>query len=323
MPTIGTKPSIEEIKLAAERIQPIVLRTPIERSRWLSTASREIFLKLECLQRTGSFKLRGAAARLTTLTDAEKRDGILTVSAGNHGLAVAHCSEALGLRATIVVPCSASRAKVEAIRRYGATLVECGSDYDEAEREARLMERETGVTFVSPYNDVQVIAGQGTVALEALEDQSNLEALVVPVGGGGLIAGIAIAAKSLKPSIKIYGVEPETSPTMTRALEAGEIVHVAEEPTIADGLAGNIEPGSITFGIVQQLVDDMILVSEESIKRAMTRVASEDHLLIEGSSAAAIAALDDPKIDANRIGVIVTGRNITLDLFRRVAAEFS
>ncbi|HLF84640.1 MAG TPA: threonine/serine dehydratase [Blastocatellia bacterium] len=312
------EPTLESIQQAAERIKPIVRPTLIERSRWLSTPNREVFLKLECLQPTGSFKLRGAAAKLTALTEDQKRRGILTVSAGNHGLAVAHCAEKLSLDATIVVPRSASRTKVEAIRRYPVKLVEMGANYDEAERAARQMERESGLTFVSPYNDAEVIAGQGTMMLEILEERGDLDAVVVPVGGGGLISGIAIAAKSINPAIRVYGVEAEAARSMTASLEAGRIIEIIEDPTIADGLAGNIEPGSITFPIVQELVDDMILVSEDAIKSAIAKVAREDHLMIEGAAAVSIAALEDSRLKCGKIAAIISGRNISLDLFAKV-----
>lgn len=256
--------TIDHIRRARERIAATARRTPLERSRWLSVEQgKDIFLKLECFQLTGSFKIRGAMAKLSALTRDERAHGVLTVSAGNHGLAVAHCCEVLGLSATIVVPESASRAKVEAIRRYPVTLIERGEGYDAAERAARDMERETGATFVSPYNDPEVIAGQGTIGLEVLEDEPELDALVVPVGGGGLLAGVAIAAKAINPKVKIYGAEPLTSPTMTAAVQAGRIVEIEELDTLADGCAGNIEPGSITFPIIQKLVDGVILVSEE------------------------------------------------------------
>lgn len=314
--------TLKDIDQARTRIGGIARRTPLEYSRWLSRESgRDMSLKLECLQVTGSFKLRGAMSKLSRLNDEQRSRGVLTVSAGNHGLAVAHCAEALGINATIVVPESASRAKVEAIRRYPVTLIERGASYDDAERAARVMERETSATFVSPYNDPDVIAGQGTIAREILEDAPDLDAIIVPVGGGGLIAGVAIAAKALKPNIRVYGVEPEASPTMTEALRAGRVIEIEEQATIADGLAGNIEPGSITFPIVRTLVDGIILVSEDAIRNAIFRVAREDHLMIEGSAAAGVAALADPAIQSQRIAAIITGRNITLDLFRGVLSE--
>jgi threonine dehydratase len=287
--------TIADIRQARERIASTARRTPLERSRWLSAEhGRDVFLKLECFQLTGSFKIRGAMAKLSALTQDERSRGVLTVSAGNHGLAVAHCPEVLRLDATIVVPETASRAKVASIRRYPVTLIERGATYDDAERAAREMERESGATFVSPYNDREVIAGQGTIGLEMLEDSSDIDVVVVPVGGGGLLAGVAIAIKAINPQVKVYGAEPLTSPTMTAALEAGRIVEIEEEATIADGCAGNIEPGSMTFPIIQRLVDGIILVSEDSIRTAIARIAREDHLTVEGSAAVITPAASRP-----------------------------
>jgi threonine dehydratase len=313
--------TLEEIKLARVRIAGVARRTPLERSRWMSyELGREVFFKLECFQTTGSFKLRGAMARISSLNPDERSRGVLTVSAGNHGLAVAHCAELLGLRATVVVPRTASRAKVEAIGRYPVALVERGDSYDDAERAARAMQRETGATFISPYNDKEVIAGQGTVALEILEDDPDLDAIVVPCGGGGLIAGVLVAVKAINPRIKVYGAEPAASPTMREALRAGRIVEITEEETIADGLAGNIEPGSITFPITERLVDEILLVDESDIRGAVRRVAREDHIMIEGSAAVAVAALASNKVDDGRVAAIVTGRNISLGLFSSLIA---
>ncbi|HXU34925.1 MAG TPA: threonine/serine dehydratase [Blastocatellia bacterium] len=314
--------TIEDVKNAQRRIASLARRTPLERSRRLSEHDkRDVFLKLECFQLTGSFKLRGAMSKLSALTEEQRARGVLTVSAGNHGLAVAHCCEALGLQATIVVPESASRAKVEAIRRFPVTLIERGADYDSAERAAREMERESGATFVSPYNDPEVIAGQGTIALELFEDKPDLEVIIVPIGGGGLIAGVAIAAKSINPRVKVYGVEPSVSPTMTAALEAGRIIETKEDPTIADGCAGNIEPGSITFPLIQKFVDDVFLVSEESIQNAIVSVAREEHLVIEGSAALSIAALDYAGLESTNVCSIVSGRNISLDTFAELISR--
>lgn len=289
----------------------------MERVRWFP-GQGEVVLKLECLQVTGSFKVRGAMAKLGAMPKSACSNGVLTVSAGNHGLAVAHCAEWLGAPATIVVPESASRTKVEAIRRYHVRLIQIGASYDDAEVAARKMERETGLAFVSPYNDPDVIAGQGTLGLEIIEDVPDVEAVVVPVGGGGLIAGVATALKAIKPEVEIYGAEPSASPSMMRALEAGRLVPVEEEPTIADGLAGNIEPDSMTFQIVQRYVDGMILVSEAEIRAAIAQVAANEHLIIEGSAAVSVAALSDSRLKDRRVVAIVTGRNIDLELFRKV-----
>ena len=313
--------TLSDIEQAARRIATVARRTPLERALWLANESgRQAWLKLECFQLTGSFKLRGAMARLSAMTEAEKARGVLTVSAGNHGLAVAHCATLIGVEATIVVPRTASRAKVEAIARYPVTLVERGDGYDEAERAAREMERESGKLFVSPYNDPYVIAGQGTVGLEIRKDEPRLEAVLVPAGGGGLLAGVAVAVKALMPHVEVYGVEPAASPTMLRSLEAGRIIDIEEEETIADGLAGNIEAGSITFPIIQHLVDGVVLVSEDSIRGGIIRMAREEHVMIEGAAAAALAALEEERFKDYRVAAVITGRNITLDLFKSLVS---
>jgi threonine dehydratase len=313
--------TLADIERAHGRIADVARRTPLERARWLAGESgREAWLKMECFQTTGSFKLRGAMSRLSALTESERARGVLTVSAGNHGLAVAHSASLLGIDATIVVPRTASRAKVEAIARYPVTLIERGESYDEAERAAREMERQGEKLFVSPYNDPYVIAGQGTVGLEVITDEPRLEAILVPTGGGGLLAGVAVAVKALMPHVEVYGVESTASPSMLRSLEAGRIVEIEEEESIADGLAGNIEQDSITFPIIKYLIDGIVLVSEDSIRRSITRMAREEHVMIEGAAAAGLAALDDDRFKDYRVAAIITGRNITLDLFRSVTS---
>jgi threonine dehydratase len=314
--------TLKDIESARARISKGIHRTPLEYSRWLSKElGRDVFLKLECFQTTGSFKLRGAMAKLSALSPEEKARGVLTVSAGNHGLAVAYCADALKLDATIVVPESASRAKVEAISRYNVRLIERGAGYDDAERAARRMELETGKTFVSPYNDAEVIAGQGTIALEILEDAPQLDAIIAPVGGGGLLAGLAIAAKALNPNIKVYGAEPAATPTMRESMLAGQIVEIAEDETLADGLAGNIEPGSITLPLIQELVEDIITVSEDEIAEALTKFAHQEHCMIEGAAAVSLAALHNSRLKGQRVAAIISGRNISLDVFTRVIAS--
>ena len=311
--------TISDIEQAHGRIAAVARRTPLERPLWLANESgRAVWLKMECFQTTGSFKLRGAVSRLSALTESERARGVLTVSAGNHGLAVAHSASLLGIDATIVVPRTASRAKVEAIARYPVTLIERGENYDEAERAARELERQGEKLFVSPYNDPYVIAGQGTAGLEIIMDEPRLEAILVPTGGGGLLAGVAIAVKALMPHIEVYGVESTASPSMLRSLEAGRIVEIEEEESIADGLAGNIEQDSITFPIIKHLIDGIVLVNEASIRRAVARMAREEHVMIEGAAAAGLAALDDERFKDYRVAAIITGRNITLDLFQAV-----
>ena len=304
------------VDAAASRIAPYIRRTPLERSAWQSRAhGAEVALKLECWQPTGSFKLRGALAALAALDAAARARGVLAVSAGNHGQALAWGAAALGVPATVVVPETASRTKVAAMREYPITLLEHGADYDEAERFARALALERGVTFVSPYNDPVVIAGQATIARELLEADPALDAIVVPCGGGGVLAGVALAAKAIAPRVRVFGAEPAASPTMRTALDAGGLVAITEAPTLADGLAGNVEPGAITFPLIARHVDDLVTVAEADIRRAMREAAAHDHLILEGSAAVALAALARLPVAGRRVAVVATGRNISLETF--------
>jgi threonine dehydratase len=278
-------PTRDDVVAAAERIRPYLGPTPLVESDGLS-------LKLESLQPTGSFKIRGAVAALTAL---EPGTHVVTASAGNHGLAIAWAAERLGFDATIVVAETASSAKIEGIRRFPAKLVVHGLDYDEAERHGLSLDG----TYVSPYNDRHVIAGAGTVALEL----PDTETIVVPVGGGGLASGIGLVSNA-----RVIGVVPEAFPAMRAALDAGRLVEISGSDTLADGLHGNIEPGSVTFELVRAHVDDVVTVTEEELGSAMRFLAFTHGLIVEGAGAAAVAAIRAGKADG---GVaIVTGRNV-------------
>lgn len=304
------------VDAAAARIAPFIRRTPLEPSAWLAAAhGAAVALKLECWQPTGSFKLRGAMAALTALDAAARARGVLAVSAGNHGQALAWGATRLGIPATIVVPTSASATKVAAMRGYGVELLELGADYDEAERLARALAAERGRAFVSPYNDAAVVAGQATIAREILAVDPAVDAIVVPCGGGGVLAGVALAAKAIAPHVAVYGAEPAASPTMRAALDAGGLVAIPEDPTIADGLSGNVEAGSITYPLIARWVDDLVTVPEAAIHAAMRGAAAHDHLILEGSAAVAIAALAHLPIAGKRVAVVATGRNVTLETF--------
>src|SRR4051794_30928285 len=286
-------PTRADVVAAAGRIRPHLKPTPVVESDGFS-------LKLESLQPTGSFKVRGALAAVTALEPGMK---IVTASAGNHGLALAWAAERLGLEATIVVAETASSAKIEGIRRYPATLVVHGRDYDEAERHALTLEG----SYVSPYNDRQVIAGAGTVALEL----GDVETIVVPVGGGGLASGIGLVSDA-----RVIGVVPEAFPAMRAALDAGRLVEISGTETLADGLRGNIEPGSVTFELVRDHVDDVVTVTEDELAAAMRYLAFAHGLVVEGAGAAAVAAIRAGKADS---GVaIVSGRNIAPSRFDAV-----
>jgi threonine dehydratase len=308
-----------DVQAAGRRIRPYVQRTPLERSGWLSQASgADVWLKLECFQLTGSFKLRGALNALLSLDDAARQRGVLTASAGNHGLGVARAAELTGLPAIVVVPETASAAKVELLKQSGCQLVLHGRDYDAAEAYAIELAREQGVTFVSAYDDPFVVAGGGTIALEILEEQPATELLLVPVGGGGLISGVALAAKGLKPAIRVVGVQSTASPSLHAAFVAGRQVPVTVEDSLADGLSGNIAEGSITVELARRYVDEVTLVSEEEIAASMRAFLEHEHILIEGSAAVTVALLMSGRLPVagQRVALVLTGRNVAPSVLR-------
>ena len=300
---------------ARRRIAPYIRRTPLISSAWLSELARGVVsLKLESLQLSNSFKSRGAfnavIARLERGSAAPAR--LVTASAGNHGRALAAAAEIFRLPLVVFTPVDAPHSKVAAIRRHGAELRAEGRDYDDAERLARAFAAETGAEFISPYNDADVIAGAATIALEIAEDDGDINVIVVPIGGGGLISGIAAAAKAIDPGIEIVGVEVEASCAFQTSVRAGHLVTIVPGPTIADGLGGNPDPETITFGLIQQLVDRIVTVSEGDLASAIVGLVESDHLVTEGAGAAAAAALVGQRIDVagRRVGVIVSGANI-------------
>ena len=316
--------SLHDSFLAARRIAPHILSTPLERSAALSAElGREVWLKLECHQRTGSFKLRGALNRLLTLPEEARARGVLTCSAGNHGLGVAEAARLTGIRATIVVPENASPAKIEALSRTGSELLLVGADYDAAEAQAPQIAEERGLAFVSPYDDPFVIAGAGTVALEIMRDLPEVGTILVPVGGGGLASGIGIVAKGIHPGVRIVGIQSEASPSMVAALAAGELVTVECADTLADGLAGNIAPGAITFPLVRDHLDQVICVTEAAIGAAMRTLLDRHHLVVEGSGAVGLAALQSGRLPPlpEPIVLILSGGNVASAVLAGVLAS--
>jgi threonine dehydratase len=309
------------IMAAAQRLKGHVLRTPLESSGALSDVSGGVkaYLKLENLQRTGSFKFRGALNRLLTLDERERAAGIVAASAGNHALVVAEAANLLGVHATLIVPKGGSPAKIAALRRYPQERVELlveGADYDESESLAIHLARQTNRRFVSPYNDPQIMAGQGTIGLEILEDLPNVEVLLVPVGGGGIVVGIGLWAKTINPQIRVVGVQSTASPGMRAAFEAGRLVTVPVLDSVADGISGNIEPGSPMYDLARQYVDEIVLVEESEIGQAMTWYIDEYHLIVEGSGAVVLAALLNQHIDeitGKTVAAVLTGRNVTTE----------
>jgi threonine ammonia-lyase medium form len=282
--------TLDEIQAAGRVIAGRLHRTPLVRSTALGrqTGTR-LFLKAEVFQKTGSFKPRGALNKLSTLTPDEKRQGLITISAGNHGQAVAYAAALEGLTCVVVMPAYASPAKVAACRGYGAEVI-VGGDVHQAFAKVGELQNARGLTLVHPYDDRHVIAGQGTIGLEILEDLPEAEVVVVPIGGGGLISGIAAAVKLTRPTIRVIGVEPQGAPTLRRALDQGAPVRLDSVDTIADGLTGPIA-GELTLQAVQRFVDDVLLVSDEEIAGAMWLILERTKILAEPAGAAATAAL--------------------------------
>ncbi len=307
---------------ARRRIAPYIRRTPFVESRWLSDASGgRVWLKLESLQRSNSFKARGAFNALLGLR--ERTTGALplvTASAGNHGRALAMAAERFALPLTVFTPADAPRTKLEAIRRHGATLRAEARDYDDAERMAKRYASDTGAVFVSPYSDNDVILGAGTIALELFEHQPDLDVLVVPIGGGGLISGIALAARAIRPACRIVGVEAAASCAFQTSVRAGRLVEIVPGPTLADGLGGNPDPDTLTFPIIQQYVDDIVTVAEDEIRAAIAGLVAHEHLIVEGAGAVPTAAVLSSRIDiAGRCtALVLSGSNIDLTTLQRV-----
>lgn len=307
MRTVRT-PTAADVASARAIVSDHLETTPIVRSRALG---RDVVLKLETVQPTGSFKVRGAIAAVARLHDRP----VVTASAGNHGLGVAYAATEFGVPATIVIPGNASPVKRAALETFAVDLVAVGTSYDEAEAHA-LKLAEGGAAFVSPYNDPDTIAGQGSIALELFDQFPDVQQVVVPIGGGGLISGIALAATT-RPGVRVIGVQADASPAMVAALAGSGRITVG--PTLADGLAGNLEPGTVTIDLVRRHVSDVVTVSEDEIVEAISFLCSEHGIVVEGSGAVGVAALLHDRITADGpTAVIVTGRNIARDAFVQV-----
>jgi threonine dehydratase len=295
-----------------------VLRTPLRHSSWLSSASGgEVFLKIETIQPTFSYKLRGATNAVLKLVEAGRREPIVTASAGNHGRAMAFAAQAVGIPLTVYVPEHAPRTKLEAIRALGAELRPC-RDYDEAERRAKEHGARGLGTYVSPYAHPDVIAGAGTVALEILDELTDVATIVVAIGGGGLISGVAIAAEG---HAEAAGVEAAASTPFTTSLRAGRITEIEVRDSLADGLTGNLDPDSPTFEIVRARVKRIAVVSEEELKAAMRGVAEHERLIVEGATAVAVAGVLTGKLDVRnrRTAIVLSGANIDLAKWSAIA----
>jgi len=312
--------TFEDIVQAQKNIASYAKVTPLIPSKFASELIKgNVFLKLENQQLTHSFKVRGVINKLLSLSAEEKAKGVVTASAGNHGQAVAYGAQKLGFHAKIVVPTHAPQVKVGGIRQFGAELLLYGETYDEAEKKAKQLAAQEGRLYISPYNDERIVAGHGTVGLEILKEQPGVDVVIVPVGGGGLIGGIAIAVKTQKPNAKVIGVQSAASPVMYESLKAGKIVppHRHERYTIAEGLVGAVEKGSITFDIAKQYVDEVTLAREESIRQAVYLIWKNEKEVVEGSGAAGIALLLENKdsFAGKTVAVVISGGNIDQHLF--------
>jgi len=310
---------------AWNRIREYVRYTPLEYSHYYSkTIDGEVYLKLENLQVTGSFKVRGAFNKVLSLTKEALGEYVVTASAGNHGKALAYVSNLLGIKAIIFVPSNAPRNKIEGIKLWGADVVVCKGYYEDAEEKAKRYSREKGFTFISPYNDEMIIAGQGTIAIEILSENPDIEYILVPVGGGGLISGIAFTAKSINPEIKVIGVQSEASPVMYESIKRGRIVRVELKPSIAEGLHGQIEESSITFDYISRYVDDILLVNEDDIKNSIYEAFKYHRLVVEGAGAVGLSALEkyENRFRDRKVAVVLSGGNIDFKLFRDIVCAY-
>ena len=307
-------PRLAEVQAAAARIKPYIHRTPVLTCTSLNDmAGAALFCKCENFQKVGAFKFRGACNAVFALSDQEARQGVATHSSGNHAAAVALAAQLRRVPAPIVMPDNAPAVKKAAVAGYGGSIVYCAPTL--AAREAKLerVVHETGATFIHPYNDARVIAGQGTAALELLTDIADLDIIMTPVGGGGLLSGTAIVTAALSPSTQVIAAEPEAADDAYRSLQAGKILPANDPRTIADGLRTSL--GELTFAIMQQHVQQIVTVSEEAIVSAMRYIWERMKIVIEPSAAVPIGALLEKKIDltGKRIGIVLSGGNVSLD----------
>ena len=327
--TQKTQVTLADVLAARQVVAPHVWRTPLAPSAGLShSAGAEVYLKLECWQRTGSFKVRGALAKLAVLPPEEAARGIVTASAGNHALGVAYAGQVLAhdgprsVEVTILVPQNASPTKVRRLATFPCQVRRAGADYDQCHALAEAYAREQGAVYLSAYDDPIVIAGQGTVGLEIVEDLVGALVIVVPVGGGGLIAGIAVVARAVNPAARVVGVQPEASPSAFLSLRDGRAYETYDAgPTICDGLAGGF--GRLPFEIAGPLLDEVLVVPESDVRRAVAWLLAHEQLVVEGSGAIAIAPLLNGQLQAagKTVVAVLTGRNLDAGLLQAILAE--
>ena len=310
-----------KVALAANRIAPHIRETPLDDSPFFSELTgTNVFLKLENLQHTGSFKLRGAFNKLLSLSPDQRAAGCVAASSGNHGAAVAYAMSKLDTKGVIFVPVGTSTTKVAAIKRAGGEVRFFGTDGLDTEIHAREYAAENGMCYLSPYNDEDVVAGQGTCGVEIAKQLSQVDAIFIAVGGGGLISGVGSFLKSVNPSMSVVACQPALSPVMTESVKAGEILELPSQPTLSDGTAGGIEADAITFDLCRAVTDDYVVVSEDEIAAAMQQFIDAHHMLPEGAAGVALAGLklraDDYK--GKNVVVIICGGNISRETLREV-----
>ena len=308
---------LSEIYNASRVLKGVARRTPIMFASRINPEA-QVYLKCENLQNTGSFKLRGAYYKISQLTEEEKGRGVIACSAGNHAQGVALGASRNGIKSIICLPAGAPLSKVEATKGYGAEVCLVPGVYDDAYQKAVELRDEKGYTFVHPFDDPKVIAGQGTIGLEILEDMPEAEAVIVPIGGGGLIAGVAYAVKQLRPDIKVYGVQSEGAPSMYNSLKKGERVHLDSVKTIADGIAVK-EPGELTFELISKYVDEVVTVSEDEIAAAILTLMEQKKLVSEGAGAVSVAAamFNKVPVKGKKVVCVVSGGNIDVSAHNR------
>ncbi len=320
-----TSEDIKKEAIEAEaRIRNHIRETPVEHSPYLSQLVKgKVFLKMENLQITGSFKLRGATNKILSLSPQQKERGIATASSGNHGVACAYLIQKLGIDGLIYMPDYATSSKIEILRTYGVRMKFHGSDCVQTEYFARKEAERNDFVYIPPYNDTKIIGGQATVGIELSRQLDDLDTVIVPVGGGGLVSGIGGYLKSMDSEIEIVGCQPKNSPVMYESIKAGKIIEMESKATLSDGTAGGIEKNSITFDICKDYVDDFILVSEEEIKEAILLCLEKQAILIEGAGALAIAALikEKERFNEKNVVLILSGARISLSQLKEILCE--
>jgi threonine dehydratase len=318
-----SKLHLDAIRESHQKIKDFVRKTPLIHSSYLSKlCDNKTYLKLENLQLTNAFKIRGALTRMLKLSTEEKNRGIITASSGNHAQGVALAARHLKIPTKIVIPRNISVAKLNKIKQYNVKIIQEG-DFDEIESIARKLSAQERLTYISPYNDLNIIEGQGTIALEIYQDLEDVDVIIIPIGGGGLISGIAFTAKALKPDIKIIGVQTKGASTMYNSWKAGKIIEVEEFNTIAEGLLGGLESNAITFEIIQNNVDEIVLVNEESVEKAIQLLWEKEGQIVEGAGATVVAFLieNTKKFKKKNVVGVISGGNIQDSLFKEIITK--